>query len=219
MATTIKSLKEKNDPLVIMARDACVLATRYGSGTIPAAITTNPAGDVMALPANWHSLGELDQKSGITITPDLKTVDVRGYGSLGPRRVVPTEENVTLGFTAQESRALNLEMFWDTDFAGQTADVNGEVVAKKSYTSNLSYWSLIVIGQDENEYGTVLPYWVFPKVSVTKKDAIKLGMEDALVYPLTFTAFEDENYGGYIGIGHAGAGFAAIAGDAGFDQT
>lgn len=217
-STDIKSLKDKNDPLVLMARDAAVIATPYGQGTIPDAITTNPNGDVMALPSGWRSAGELDQKTGITITPDLKTVDIRGYGSLGPRRVVPTEENVTLSFGAQESRALNLEMFWDTEFEG-SQDINGESLVKKGYSSKLKYWSLIVIGQDETEFGTVLPYWIFPKVSVTKKDAIKLGMEEALVYPLTFTAFEDSTYGGYIGIGHAGAGFAATAAAAGFSAT
>ena len=78
---------------------------------------------------------------------------------------------------------------------------------------------LIVIGQDENEFGPVLPYWQFPKVTVTKKDAIKLGMEDALVYPLTFTAFEDEAYGGFVGIGHAGAGFVATSAAGGFDGS
>lgn len=218
-ATDILSLKDKNDPLVIMARDAAVIATPYGQGVIPSAITTNPQGDVMAMPVGWRSVGELDQKTGITITPDLKTVDVRGYGSLGPRRVVPTEENVTLSFGAQESKALNLEMFWDIDFSAATPDANGEVLVKKGYSSKLKYWSIIIIGQDETENGTVLPYWIFPKVSVTKKDAIKLGMEDALVYPLTFTAFEDPTFGGYIGIGHAGAGFAATAAAAGFDAT
>lgn len=217
MATNIVSLKDKFDPLVFMGRDACVLATKWGVGTIPEGITTDPAGNLMALPTNWHSSGELDQKAGITITPDLKTAEIMGYGSLGPRRVVPTGETVTLSFTPQESRALNLEMFWNVDFANQAADANGEVLAKKSYTSKLNYWSLIVIAQDETEYGEVFPYWIFPKVSVTKTDAVKLGMEEAIAYPLTFTAFEDDAFGGFIGIGHAGAGFQAVAAEGGFD--
>ena len=218
MATDIKSLKEKFDPLVIMARDAVVLAAPYGT-TIPSGITTAPDGTVMSMPPGWRSAGELDQKTGLTITPDLKTVEVRGYGSLGPRRVVPTEENVTLSFGAQESKALNLEMFWGTNFSDVQPNANGETLVKKGYSGALKYWSLIVIGQDENEFGLVLPYWQFPKVTVTKKDAIKLGMEDALVYPLTFTAFEDEAYGGFVGIGHAGAGFVATSAAGGFDGS
>lgn len=218
MATDIKSLKDKQDSLVVMARDAAVLAAPYGT-VIPAGITTDPVGNLMSLPSGWGSVGELDQQAGITITPDLQTAEVHGYGSMGARRVVVTKETVTVGFTAQESRALNLEMFWGGDFKNKTPDANGEVVVKRGYESTLKYWSLLIIGQDDNEFGRVLDYWVFPKVTITSKEAVKLGQEEALVYPLTFTAFEDATYGGYVGVGQAGVGFTATALTAGYDNT
>lgn len=217
MATKIIDLKDKADQLVIRASDACVLAAPYGA-VIPSAITTDVAGNLMALPAGWHSVGEIDEAAGVTITPDLQTGELRGYGSRGPRRTWITQESVTFGFTAQESRALNLEMFWDVDFTGGT-DVNGEQLVKKSYSSSQRYWSVIIIGEDANEDGVVLPYWIFPKATITQKEAISLDIEGALVYPFEFTAFEDKDFGGYVGIGHAGAGFAQIAVDGGFDGS
>jgi hypothetical protein len=219
MAIDIVSLKDAFDPLVFMGRDACVLIAKYGAGTIPAGITTNPAGDLMALPANWRSAGELDQKAGISITPDLKTADVVGYGNLGTRRTVPTGNSVSLAFTAQETRALNLELFWGTDFSNVAPNANGEVLSKVGYSSKLNYYSVIVIAQDENEFGEVFPYWIFPKMTVTKTDALKFSMEDALNYPITMTAYEDKPYGGFIGVGHAGAGFHAVAAHGGFDVS
>lgn len=217
MVTKISTLKDKSDNLVLRAQDACVLAAPYGT-TIPSAITTDPQGNLMALPSGWHSVGEIDEGAGIAITPDIQTGKIRGYGSRGDRRTWITQESVTFGFTAQESRALNLSMFWDVDFT-DGLDVNGELLVKKSYSSSMKYWSVIILGEDENEDGVILPYWVFPKASVTKKDAVKLDIEGGLVYPFEFTAFEDKDYGGYMGIGHAGAGFAGIAVEGGFDGS
>ncbi|QGH75751.1 major tail protein [Gordonia phage Syleon] len=215
MADGIKSLKDKNDGLVVMARDAAVIATPYGLGTIPTKLT-GPGGNLISLPSNWDTFGELDQKTGIKITPDVKTADVEGYGSMGPRRTVKTGESVTLNFAAQESKNLVLSAFWDLDLSDTVADSNGEWQAKKSYASDMKLWSLILLGADQNEYGDVYPYWIFPKVMVTKTDAVSLGTDAALVYPFTFQAFEDENFGGFMAIGAAGPGQAGVNAKAGF---
>ncbi|AYR03170.1 major tail protein [Gordonia phage Octobien14] len=215
MANGIKSLKDKNDGLVVMARDAAVIATPYGVGSIPTKLT-GPGGNLISLPSNWDSFGELDQQAGISITPDVQTANVDGYGSTGPRRTVKTGESVTLAFAAQESRNLVLSAFWDLDLDNTVADSNGEWQAKKSYTSDMKLWSLILLGADQNEFGDVYPYWIFPKVMVTQTDAVTLGTDSALVYPFTFQAFEDESFGGFMAIGSAGPGQAGVNAAAGF---
>ncbi|QNJ57067.1 major tail protein [Gordonia phage Rabbitrun] len=217
MADGIFSFKEKNDDLVVMARDAAVIATPYGVGAVPTKLT-GVGGSLITLPTNWLSFGELDQQAGITITPDQSTADVRGYGSMGPRRVVKTEESVTLGFSPQESRNLAVSAFWGLDMEDLVADANGEWQAKKSYASSLQYWSLILLSADENKYGDVYNYWIFPKVSVTQTDAISLATDSAMVYPLTFTAFEDAEYGGFMAMGAGGPGQAAVNVAAGFAE-
>lgn len=218
MATTIVSLKDKQDDLVVMAQDLAAVACVYGQGTIPSAITTDTDGNLLPLPANWFPLGELDQKAGAKISPEIKTTDVYGYGSLAPRRTVKTEESVTVSFSAQESRKINLSLFWSTDLTDVEPDVNGEVQFKKTAASSLVYYSLILIGQDANSAGIVLPYWVFPKVTVIKTDAISLMNDQAVAYPFTFQTFEDNAYGGYVGVGFAGEGQAAVNDIAGWES-
>ena len=214
--TDVYSLKDKNDDLVVMAQDLAAIACVYGQGTIPAKLSVNPAGELLPLPTNWFALGELDQKAGAKISPEIKTTDVYGYGSMAPRRTVKTEESVTVSFSAQESRNINLSMFWGKDLSGVTADANGEWQFKKSGQSGLIYYSIILIGQDSNSAGDVFPYWIFPKTTITKTDAIQLQNDSAIIYPFQFQTFEDKAYGGYVGVGSAGAGQAAVNAAAGF---
>lgn len=216
MSLEIHSLKEKNDDLVLMARDACVLVAPHGT-TIPASIL-NGSGDLIPFTAAWRSMGELDLSGGITITPDMTTADVEGYGSTMPRRTVVTKESVTFGLTAQETKALNLELYWGEDFSQGV--VNDEQLVKKSTkNSKIAYWSIFIIAQDSTADGIALPYWVFPKATVTKKDSIKFGVEEALAYPLEFSVFEDEDYDGFVGIGNAGEWITANATAGGFDAS
>lgn len=208
--TDVYGLKDKTDELLLVASDLAVVACVYGKGEVPTSISQDATGDLNPLPDNWFYVGELDQKAGAKITPDIKTTDIMGYGSMQPRRTIKTEESVSVSFTAQESRKINLGMFWGLDLNDVEADANNEWSFLKSARGGLIYYSLALIGEHNGETGTVNPYWIFPKVAITKTDAISLSTEDALAYPFTFQAFEDKEYGGFIRVGQAGAGNAAL---------
>ncbi len=218
MATEIRGLKDKNDDLVLNARNAAVIATPYGVGQIPAKITQDAQGNLLPLPTGWKSFGELDNKTGFKITPDIKTTEIEGYGSLGSRRTIKTGESVQFMFAPQETRDVAVSMFWSVDLAKLIEDANGEVLAKRSYEDKQLFWSLILIGQDDAPTGVKFPYWVFPKVTVVKTDGITLGMGDAVTYPLTVPAYEDVEYGAVLGIGLAGPGQYAVNGVSGFES-
>ncbi|MBS4103269.1 phage tail tube protein [Tsukamurella paurometabola] len=214
---TVKSLKDKNDDLVVVAGDMAMIATKYKKGAIPTSIT-DASGVLIPLPVDWESAGELEQKAGAKVSPNTKTTDILGYGSLPARRVVKTSEAVELAVTAQEARKINQAMFWGTDpDADFDVDpVSGEVKMLKSASAKMTYWSVILIGHDDGTYGDVYPFWIFPKMTVTKADSVTLSMEDAVSYPLTLTAFEDADFGGYVATGWAGPGAKALNAAAGF---
>lgn len=211
---TVLSLKNKNDDLVVVSGDLAMIVTKYRKGAIPTSIT-NAAGELIALPADWESAGELEQKSGAKISPNTKTSDILGYGSLPARRVVKTSEAVELSVTAQESRKITQSMFWGSDDF-DVDPVSGETRLTKSASSKLLYFSVILIGHDDTGSGDIYPYWIFPKMTVTKSDSITLSMEEAVSYPLTLTAYEDKDFGGYVATGMAGAGWKALNAAAGF---
>lgn len=214
---TILSLKDKNDDLVIVPGDLTVIACRWGDGAIPTAITSTAAGTLMPLPAGWFSAGEIDKKAGADITPDSQTAPIEGYGSMVPRRVVKTSESVTLDFTAQESRKVNFGMFWGMDLSSATADATtGEWQVKKTAQSNVEYFSVILIAQDGAAGNEIYPYWIFPKMSVTKSGKIGFQVDGALSMPISLTAYEDPAFGGYVAFGQAGKGNQALNGAAGF---
>jgi len=213
---TIASFKDKQDDLVINPGNLAVIAAKYGT-TVPTKLGA-PGGGLIALPVGWEPLGEVAKKDGAKITPDVKTAEIEGYGSPTPRRVLRTAESVTVSFTAQEARRVNVEMFWNAELGSTVADADGEWQIKKSAADGLlnNYYSIILVGQDTNTAGLVFPYYIFPKVSVTKTDAQSFDMEAELAYPLTFTAYEDPVFGGYMAHGSAGAGQAAVNTLAGF---
>lgn len=210
--------KKKDDALVIVPGNLAVIAAEYGT-TIPTKLT-DVSGNLVALPTGFKAVGEVAKSEGLTVTPELSTADIEGYGSPNPRRVVRTKETITVGFTAQESRALNVEMFWNQEFGSVTADVNGEWQMVKSANDGLlnRYYSLIIIGQDANEVGNIFPYYIFPKVSVSKTEAQKWDSEKELAYPFEFSAYEgDFGLGSAtIVVGAGGAGQDSINVAAGF---
>jgi hypothetical protein len=213
--TTVLSLKDKNDDLLVVPGDLSVLIANYGA-TIPTALTDDD-GSLLPLPAGWYSAGEIDQKGGASITPDTKTTDILGYGSMVPRRTIKTSEGLTIDFTAQEVRKVNLGLFWGMDLSANSADAtSGEWQVKKTAQARMSFFSVILLGQDENADGDILPYWIFPKVSVTKSGKIGLQMDGAMSYPITLTAYDDKDFGGYVAFGQAGLGNKALNADTGF---
>jgi hypothetical protein len=213
--TTVLSLKDKNDDLLIVPGDLAVLAAPLGV-TIPTALTDDD-GSLLPLPAGWLTAGEINQKGGAGLSPDTKTTDLMGYGSMVPRRTIKTAEGLSVDFTADEVRKLNLGLFWGQDLSSVTADsVSGEWQFKKTAQARMQYWSLILLALDENADGDVFSYWILPKTSVTKSGKIPLQMDANQSYPITLTAYDHKEFGGYVAIGQGGLGGKALNAAQGF---
>jgi len=212
---TVLSLKNRNSDLLLVPGDLAVLVAPYGT-TIPSTLTAAD-GSLNALPAGWVSAGEIDQKGAASLSPDVKTTDILGYGEMTPRRTVKTAETVTIDFTAQETSKLNVGLFWGQDLSAVTPDAaSGEWQFKRSSTTKLQFFSLIMIALDQSSAGDIYLYWVLPKVAVTKMGKIGFSMDGPMTYPITLTAYEDAAFGGYVAVGQGGLGNKAINTAAGF---
>lgn len=214
--TDFRTLKDKNDALVMSAQDWLVLLHDWtpGASYIPADLCDS-SGVLQTLPAGWFTSGEIQKAAGVSLAPDTQTSPIDGYGSSSPRRTMITAEGFTIDYFAQEWRKKNLELWHNIDMASVPAAPGKGFRATKTSSLRVRYYSAILIAQDEG-VGAMYPYFMFPKVSVSKRGAMAGEQGKELGLPSTLTVFEDSDFGGMYDFGVAGAGFDAIAQDAGF---
>lgn len=218
-ATTFRALKDKNDSLVMSAQDWLVLLHTWAPGApyMPADLCDS-SGVLQTLPAGWWTSGELQKAAGVSLSPDTQTSNIDGYGSSSPRRTMLTGEGMTVDYFAQEWRKGNLELWHNVDLSTTPALPGKGFRATKTSSLRVRYYSAILIAQDEG-VGSLYPYFMYPKVSVSKRGAMAGEQGKELGLPATLTIFDDADWGtegGMYDFGVAGAGFDAIAQDAGF---
>ncbi|WP_043602256.1 Ig-like domain-containing protein [Nocardia otitidiscaviarum] len=214
--TTFLALKEKNDALVISALDWLVLLHAWSPGAsyMPTNLT-DASGILQTLPAGWMTSGEIQKTAGVSLAPDTQTSAIEGYGSSGPRRTIVTAENFTVDYFAQEWRKINQELWHNTDLTTVSAAPGVGYKATKTSSLAMRFYSAIVIGQDFGS-NNLFPFFMFPKVGVTRRAAMAGEQGRELGMPCTLTIYDDADYGGMYDFGVAGAGFDSIAQDAGF---
>ncbi|PKV80913.1 Ig-like domain-containing protein [Nocardia fluminea] len=215
-ATDFRTLKDKNDALVMSAQDWLVLLHDWepGASYIPTDLT-DASGVLQTLPAGWFTSGEIQKAAGVSLAPDTQTSPIDGYGSSSPRRTMLTAEGFTVDYFAQEWRKKNLELWHNVDLSTVPALPGKGFRATKTSSLRVRYYSAILIAQDEG-VGSLYPFFMYPKVSVSKRGAMAGEQGKELGLPATLTVFEDADFGGLYDFGVAGAGFDAIAQDAGF---
>lgn len=221
-ATTFLALKGKQDSLVFTALDWLVMLHEWtpGASYMPADICDG-SGVIQSLPAGWQTSGEIQKAAAVSIAPDLQTSPIEGYGSSGPRRVVPTAETMTLDYIAQEWRKINLSIWHNVQMAAIAAQAGKGFSVSKTSALNVFYYSALVIAKDVNSGGELYPWFKFPKVAASKRAALSGQSGKELPLGNTLTIFDDADYGsgdegGVYDFGVAGAGFDSIAADAGF---
>ncbi|MEV0367508.1 Ig-like domain-containing protein [Nocardia fusca] len=219
--TTFLELKQKNDPLVVSALDWLVLLHKWEPGApyMPEFLT-DASGVLQTLPAGWVSAGEIQKAAGVNLTPETQTSNIEGYGSPGPRRTLVTGENFTIDWFAQEWKKINLEMWHNTDMSTVAAAPGQGFKARKKSQLQVTYYSVILIAYDGMPTAEVLPFFMYPKASVTQRAAMAGQQGAELGLPMTLTIFDDAAYdsgdGAMYDFGVCGAGFDDLAVASGF---
>ena len=224
-----QQMKDKQDPLVLAPLNSLVFAHKWSIGAtyIPETICNPTTGALLPLPQGWHTLGELQKKAGVDLTPDKKTSDVEGLGSLPPRRSITTSEGLAVDFTAQEWRKVNTELYYGTDLTGIYAnETSGEWRGHKMVSAMDDYWSLIVMAFDGVPGSEIWPYWILPKLMSTKSGKMSLADGSEIAFPSTLTCYQDSSFvssdgvvGSFFDFGVAGVGNIPLAKLGGFMQV
>lgn len=197
-------LKDKNDSLLFAALDVAVLLAPYGTA-LPTGLVDS-RGKLKELDPAFKSVGEIEKKAGVDLAPDMKTEGVEGYGSPGTRRDFIADESFDIDFTAQESRLDTMGLYYDLDTSGVVAQANSGFYAKKRRAARPREYSALLIGIDGDPGNEIYPWWIFPKVTMSKKGKQSLSETNVLTWQMTLSAKMDPTFGSLFGFGLCGPG-------------
>lgn len=216
---SIATIAARQQKLIRKAQDAAIFAADE-SATALTAITNGSSGDLITLPAAWRSLGHHTESDGINWTRDVNSDDVRSHGSSEPTRRDISSDVTGLVVLAQETKMLSLEMFHNVDLSGVTPDpTTKEIAFNRSRTPSTRYWRLLAVASDGQGADTIYFARFCPRASITDYAEQPWTKGDELRYPLTFTAYVDDDLGFSMREMWGGPGIAPLLEDMGFGGT
>lgn len=214
-AEVFRTIKDKQDDLVIAATDIAVILYPYGVD--PGPIVDDTTGNLLPLKPGAFSLGEIQKAAGVNLSPEMSTEGVQGYGSRSQRRIFVTDESFSLDLTVQELRAKAWQAFYSiADEDIKTTQFSTRMVKRES--NNVPEFTMVMIAKDLLRTGELFPFWVFPKVVITQKGQISLTENTEIGTPMTFTVMSDDT-GEQFEIGLGGPAWPALAEKAGFKKV
>ncbi|TWS25352.1 hypothetical protein FK268_09170 [Tsukamurella sputi] len=217
--TQTQLYKQAIDVGALAAQDLAILAKPWAKGAKAPDPLFDANGIVTGALSTFKSLGEIEQKAGAKITPDVKYNDLMGYGARAPRRKFLQSEGLSLDFTPQEVRQITKEILLNIKADAFEMTSTGGVKWTKTAGSPPRYWSLFLLAEDVNDetLDPIWQWWHLGKMSLDKPGAQSLQMDSASEAPATLTLLQDGDYLYESGID--GPGFAPIAASLGFGVT
>src|SRR5690349_13930559 len=174
------------------------LAILFAKMSSPALLTVeDPAtGDLVDLPA-YRSAGILQKDAGLSITSNIDSSDIEGYGEVEPVRTIITKRTTAFNASFIETNREVIEKFWgvELDSTNLTVSPQGGVTVKAPVRPKNVFYRCILLGQDEVKGEDLYPYWILPQVKLADVDNIDANDHDAIQYKMTFQALRDPEVG------------------------
>lgn len=195
------------------------LAILFAKSSSPAISTVeDPAtGDLVDLP-DYRSAGILQKDAGLSITSNIDSSDIEGYGEVEPVRTIITKRTTAFNASFIETNREVIEKFWgiELDSTNLTVSSHGGVTVKAPVRPKNIFYRCILLGQDEVNGEDLYPYWILPKVKLTDVDSVDAKDDDAIQYRMTFQAFRDPEVGFSVLQGWCGKGWQLLVDKTGF---
>jgi hypothetical protein len=214
---TYKELQDRADRLVLVPTNCVILAREWDpDGATPITTVVDEDGVLLDFAAlGFETVGMIDQKAGVDMSPDLKFGAIMGYGARGARRRPKESEDFSLGFTIQEQRSIGTRIAMNILSEQIVADGQGGWYVKKEDTDDALYWDVLVIAYDGKLGSEIYPWWWYPRMGLSEGGKKAMSMTEALGEPVTLSVFEDDTNGLYYR-GITGEGWAPLSGLGGF---
>ncbi len=192
---SVETVAQRKAKLIRKAQDAVIFAAPTSVAAITA-LTSGATRELAALPAGWETLGHHTEDDGINWTREVDAADVRSHGSQEPTRRDITSDVRGLEVLAQESKRITMEMYHNVDLSAVTpAATTSEIKFSPPRTAATNYWRLLAVAQDGAGDDTIYFARFCPRASVTDYPEQPWTKEDEVRWPLTFTAYVDDDLG------------------------
>lgn len=197
---SLASIAARQQSLIRKAQDAVVFAAPDESEAVEAitqdSATTPGTPELITLPMGYQSLGHHTADDGINWTRDVSSEDVLSHGAAEPTRRDIVSDVSGLTVLAQESKAINMELFHNVSLEGVVADsTTSEVGFNRARTPSTRYYRLLAVASDGAGADTIYFARFCPRVSVTDFAEQPWTKSEEVRWPLTFTAYVDDTLG------------------------
>ncbi|ALF00551.1 major tail protein [Mycobacterium phage Bricole] len=172
----------------------------------------------LVVPVTAESAGVIEKQAGASLTHEIDSTDIDGYGDAEPVRTIISRRVVQFQANFLETNKVVLEKFWGTVFDDSNLEVSahgGVTLKAPSLPKNVFYRAYLVTEDDVN--GEVLnAYFIMPRVKLVNVDTQTSQDDGAVSYNMTFQAFKDSDLGFAVLQGWCGPGWLRLVDKTGF---
>lgn len=170
------------------------------------------------VPATAESAGIIEKAAGVSLTHEMDTTDIEGYGEADPVRTIISKRSVQFEAKFLETNKTVLEKFWGTVFDDTNLDVSehgGVTIKAPSLPKNTFYRAYLVATDDVNGED-LYSYYVMPRIKLVNVSNQESRDNEAVGYTLTFQAYRDTEVGFSVLQGWCGPGWRQLVHKTGF---
>lgn len=201
--------------LMFAPRQLRVIQYPYSTDLIE--LVHNPSTGALALPADGQVIGLHDKQQGGRLANAVTINDIRSHGEGGPTRQLPTQRDITVGLTPQETHKQNLENWLGTDLSAVGYDASGGITFGVDGLPDLILSRTVLLGKDK---WNGLPWyiaWIGNRTNISERSETQLTDAEVATYPYTINfQGEDELAGQPLIVDIFGPGWTAML-EAGVD--
>lgn len=211
-----ESIRDAKADLVLAHLHFAVL---FDSIRNEAAVTLEDAatGD-LEVPATAESAGIIEKAAGVSMTHEMDSTDIEGYGEAEPVRTIISKRSVQFEAKFLETNKVVLEKFWGTVFDESNLDVSetGGVTIKAPTLPKNTFYRAYLVATDDVNGNDLYAYYIMPRVKLVNVANQDSKDNDAVSYTLTFQAFRDNEVGFSVLQGWCGPGWRSLVHKTGF---
>lgn len=177
----------------------------------------NPTTGALVLPDDGEVVGLHEKQNGGRLANAVTINDIRSHGEGGPTRQLPTQRDITIGLTPQETTKQNLQNWLGTNLDGVGYDASGGITFGVEQLPDLILSRTVLLAKDK---WNSLPWyiaWIGNRTNISERSETQLTDAEVATYPYTIN-FQgvDELLGQPLIVDIFGPGWEAML-DAGID--